>query len=156
MLLCIPCWAQFCLTTIGLTQFIRPTGQISKWWNTIGCWLWGDAFTNSRLSIHSVQNGQVFSEQRIYAKMASNHLKCVRQHLAISMCWYAVWNYVFPYKADRKPKEWLSVSCNAMVRRVCFTWEHSQALEEVSLVWMWQAMSHVVIVLYYMHRLLHL
>ena len=120
-------WAPFCVTTIGFTQFIRPIGQISKWYNAIECWLWGDTFTNSRLSIHSVQNGRVLCELKIYAKMASNHIECVRQHLAISLCWYAVWNYVFLYKADRKPKERPLVRCNAMVRRVCLTWEHSRA-----------------------------
>ena len=138
---------------IGLTQFIRPIGQISKWWNAIGCWLWGGIFINSGLTLHSVQSGHVFCELKIYARMAWNHMECMRQHLAIYLCWYAVRNYIFLYKSERKPKEWLSVLCNSMVRRLCFPWEYSQESEEVSLVQMQSVTSHVVTILYYMNGL---
>ena len=123
-----------CLLTVGWSWFIRPIGQISKWWNTIQCWLCKDPFTNSRLTLHSAQNGHMFCELKTYARMASNHMECVRQHLAISLCWYAVQNYMFLYKADRKPKEQPSVRCNAMMRRRCYTYKYSPAWKEVRLV----------------------
>ena len=58
-----------------------------------GYWLWGDAFTKSELTLHSVK--KLWAD--IYSRMAWNHVQYLREQWVNSLYWNAVWIFVFLY-----------------------------------------------------------